>query len=531
MGMVRPLVHATVPARAHGGRLPRRVSVRHSRGMDTTRAVEPVTQVLPGSPPSAQGVDARGVLALVDALEAEGHDPHSLVLARHGHVVARGWWAPYSPDRVQLVYSLSKSFTATAVGLLVDEGRISLQDKVFDIIPSAELPEGATVSERYRRLTVGHCLTMATGHDTDAWTPSLDRASTEPSPRGSRADPTLAAILASEPEHEPGTAWAYNQVATYLVAQVVRVVTGGSVLAMLRRRVLTALDPAGVDRVAWHQTAAGRELGFSGLHVGTDAILGLAQTYLDGGLWQGRRLLSREWVATATTPTGLPNREPDPNPDWLQGYGCSFWGARHGYRGDGAFGQFAVVLPEHDVALAITEETTDLQAVLDLVWQHLLPAVDRAGDPGTDAALAERMTSLRVPTPSSTGQGPARARWVRASDSELPERYAAVGLREDPTGGWVLGLETDGAELPVRVGDGRWEESQLVLEDTVLPVVAAGGWDRTGGFAADLRLVETPHRVLVRARGDGTVSLGWHEVPLHGPDPAALGVRRAGHRA
>ncbi|MEP6856471.1 MAG: hypothetical protein ABJA33_13425, partial [Pedococcus sp.] len=62
---------------------------------------------LPTSTPSAQGVDALGVLALIDALESDGHDPHSLLVARHGHVVARGWWAPYAPERVQLVYSLS----------------------------------------------------------------------------------------------------------------------------------------------------------------------------------------------------------------------------------------------------------------------------------------------------------------------------------------------------------------------------------------------------------------------------------------
>lgn len=493
---------------------------------DPATRPEPATPLLPSSDPSEQGVDARGILALLDALEHDGHDPHSLVLARHGHVVARGWWSPYSPERVQLVYSLSKSFTATVVGLLVDEGRMSLEDRVFDLIPAGELPDGATVSDRYRRLTVGHCLTMATGHDTDAWTPAVGAASMEVAPPGSAADPVLAAVLDHEPEHEPGTAWAYNQVATYLVAHAVRAVTGGSLLDLARARLLCALDPDGADHVAWHVTGTGRELGFSGLHVGTEAILGLAQTYLDRGAWQGRRLLSDDWVATATTPTGLPNREPDPDPDWREGYGCSFWGARHGYRGDGAFGQFAVVLPEHDVALALTEETADLQAVLDLLWEHLLPAIERPGDTAGDAALAERLAALQVPTPASTAAGPRAASWARSPDSQLPERYAAVRLRDHAAGGWVLGLVVDGKELPLRVGDGRWVESQLVVGDGSLPVVAAGGWDDGGGFAADLRLVETPHRVTVHGRRDGTVRLGWAEVPLHGPDPATLAVRR-----
>jgi CubicO group peptidase (beta-lactamase class C family) len=467
------------------------------------------------------------VLALVDALEAAGHDPHSLVLARHGHVVARGWWAPYAPERVQLVYSLSKSFTASAVGLLVDDGRLSLDDRVFDLLPAAELPGGASVSDRYARLTVGHCLTMATGHDVDAWTDSVGGSAFVASEDGS--DPVLGAILAAEPEHEPGSAWAYNQVATYLVAQVVRAVTGGGLLDLLRPRLLAALDPDSPDRVRWLATAAGRELGFSGLHVGTDAILALAQTYLDRGRWQGAQLLSEQWVGTATAPTGLPNREPDPNPDWRHGYGCSFWGATHGYRGDGAYGQYAIVLPEQDVALAITEETTDMQAVLDLVWEHLLPAVDRPGDPDADHELATRMSTLQVPTPGSTGPGPGRARWLRAPESELPESYAAVRLARaaSPAGhaAYDLVLEAHGHDALVRVGDGRWEESSLAVDGVTLPVAAAGGWDERGEFRAELRLVETPHRVLVHGRHDGSAHLGWHEVPLHGPDPLTLAVR------
>lgn len=478
---------------------------------------------LPTSTPSAQGVDARGVLALVDGLESGGHDPHSLVLARHGHVIARGWWAPYAPERIQLVYSLSKSFTATAVGLLVDEGRVSLDDLVLDLLPDGDLPPGVQVPERYRRLTLRHCLTMATGHDVEAWTEPAMRAAQVAATDST--DPVLAAILAAPPEHEPGTAWAYNQVATYLAAGAVRGVTGAGLLDLLRPRVLSAIDPYGGSEVRWHRTATGRELGFSGIHIGTDAILGLAQLHLDGGSWNGSQLLSADWVDTATTPTGLPNREPDANPDWREGYGCSFWGARHGYRGDGAYGQFAIVLPEQDVALAITGETTDMQAVLDLVWEHLLPALAGVGDAEADAALDERLAALRVPTPSSSGTGPPRASWTRAADSQLPPSYGAVRLEPGDAAPYRVVLDVHGTPVGIDVGDGAWAESTLAVGGVELPVVASGGWDAQGCFSADMRLVETPHTVELRSRPDGTVHLGWHEVPLHGGDPLALAVR------
>ncbi len=474
---------------------------------------------LPTSSPSAQQVDARGILALVDALEACGHDPHSMLVARHGHVVARGWWAPYAAERNQLVYSLTKSFTAATVGLLVDAGRVSLDDRVFDLIPASEIPAGAQIHERYQRLSLGHCLTMATGHTADAWTAAVGAAAQAPSTDST--DPVLGAILAAPPEQEPGTVWAYNQIATYLAAAVVRAVTGESLLAFARPRLL---DPLGATDVRWHRTATGRELAFSGIHVGSDAILALAQIHLDAGIWRDEQLLSPEWVALATAPTGLPNTEADPNPDWAQGYGCSFWHARHGYRGDGAYGQFAIVLPEQDVAIAITSEATDMQAVLDLVWEHFLPAVDREGDDAADAELSVRLGHLRVPTLASIGCGPDEASWTRSAVSTLPEAYGAAIVRHGAAA-YELVLDHHGTQVPVAVGDGEWSESVLALQGVELPVAAAGGWQENGTFAADLRLIETPHTVRVRTRTDGTVDLCWSEVPLLGPDPVSIAVR------
>jgi CubicO group peptidase (beta-lactamase class C family) len=482
---------------------------------------------LPTSTPSAEGVDALGLLALVDSLESGGHDPHSLLVARHGNVIARGWWAPYSPERVQLVYSLSKSFTATAVGLLVDEGRVSLDQPVLDLLPPGDLPAGVEVPDRYRRLTLGHCLTMATGHDAEGYGPPVVQASHDPGD-GDGSDPVLAAILATPQEHEPGTAWAYNQIATYLAAGAVRGVTGSSVLSLLRERVLPLLDPSVGADVVWHRTATGRELGFSGIHVGSEAILSLAQLYLDRGQWDGSALLSPEWVTTATTSTGLPNREPDPNPDWREGYGCSFWIARHGYRGDGAYGQYAIVLPEQDLAIAITSETLDMQAVLDLVWDHVLPAVgrdeDEVGDELADAALEERLDTLAVPTPSSTGEGPQTGSWVRADDSTLPDTYGAVSLAPGGTAYEVV-VHCHDTQVRLDVGDGEWAFSTFAVGGVELPVMSSGGWEGDGCFAVDVRLIETPHTLRLRTRTDGTVHLGWREVPLYGSDPLGLAVR------
>ncbi len=211
---------------------------------------------LPRSTPSAQGVAASGVTAFVDALEQHpGIDPHGVMLVRHGHVVAEGWWAPYSADRVHLLYSLSKTFMSTAVGFAVQEGLLSLDDAVADHFPEFrdELPEAS------RRILVRHALAMASGHDAEMVQAAFGADPVEP----------VRGFLLHAPEHEPGSWFAYNQPANYTVAAILQRAAGTDLVSYLRPRLL---DPLGVGPVGWQEYPPGRSLGFSGLHATTEAI-------------------------------------------------------------------------------------------------------------------------------------------------------------------------------------------------------------------------------------------------------------------
>lgn len=465
---------------------------------------------MPRSTPSAEGVDARGLVALLDSFEQPGHGYHSLMIARHGRVIAEGWWAPYARDRVHLGYSLSKSFTATVLGNLVGRGLIDLDAPVLSY-----LTDLGSVSEKWRRVTVRHCVTMTVGHTEEAWN---WRGDVEVPPRDVDGDPLLPLILEREPDGEPGRTWCYNQVGPYLVAQAIAAATGEPLSVHLRR---ILFDPFGIPSAEAERTQAGLDLGFSGLHITTPAILALAQTWLDGGVWQGERIVPVEYAALAPRPTdaSLPTEaSADEDNDWSHGYGYSFWSARHGYRGDGAFGQFAVVLPEQDVVVAITSEVGEMQDVLDRVWLHLLPAIDAEPDPGADLHLAGRLAGLQHPPLSGPERRPA-ARFVRDPASVLPERYAAVTL-ETSGGDHVLRIEHPSGELITQVGDGRWLESRWPTpQGPELAIVASGAW-QDDRFVAQLRVVETPHTILLDLDPDsGTARLDWRMVPLNGPDP------------
>ncbi|MGW0337279.1 serine hydrolase domain-containing protein [Streptomyces sp. NPDC003011] len=480
-------------------------------------------RALPKSAPAAQGVAASGVHAFLDALEAApGIEPHSLMILRHDHVVASGWWAPYTPLRPHLLYSLSKSFTATAAAFAVAEGLMRLDDPVISYFPEFE----ADITDpRSRAMLVRHVVSMASGHDTE----TLDRA------RALDPRDLVRGFLLLPPDRDPGTVFAYNQPATYTLAAILQRVTGQPLTAYLRPRLL---DPLGVGEVAWLRDGAGRELGFSGLHATTDAIARLGQVYLRDGVWQGRRLLPEGWVAEATR-AHVTNADGTPQgalSDWQQGYGFQFWRSRHGYRGDGAYGQFCLVLPEQDAVIAMTSATEDMQQVLNLAWEHLLPAFGPrplSGGQAEDAALAERLAGLALPPAPGEPAPPEHPEaWsgtsfapdevVRENHRRLSEvRVSAAGT------GWRVTLTEDGHRLELPLGQGAW----TVVEEPV-PVAVGGGWADADTLVVDVAFLETPHHLVVSCSlPDRSFTARWRTQPLHARSLLSMRAPRGSVRA
>ncbi|MGW4673313.1 serine hydrolase domain-containing protein [Streptomyces sp. NPDC004324] len=496
---------------------------------------------LPVSTPAAQGVDSAGVLAFLDAVEAAPDiEPHSLMILRHGHVVASGWWAPYTPDRVHLLYSLSKSFTSTAAGFAVTEGLVRLDDPVISYFPEFE---AEITDPRSRAMLVRHVASMASGHLGE----TLEEAS-----RLDRKE-LVRGFLLVPPDREPGTVFAYNQPATYTLASIVQRVTGQSLTEYLRPRLL---DPLGIGETAWLQRPPGRDLGFSGLHAATDAIARLGQFYLQDGVWNGERLLPSSWIAEATReqiPT-VDASAGDSGSDWERGYGFQFWRGRHGYRGDGAFGQFCVVLPDHDVVIATTAATVQMQALLGLMWRHLLPAFGPRPLAGTaDEGLRRRLAALTLPPVEASAGPPARDGGPSAGEGMPsggeaggPDGGAGSSAAADAWAGAVF-VPRDGVCAEQRTltrvevaapadGDGRpdadgWtvslaevdERYELRLSATgwtvaegPLPMAVSGGWADRDTLRFDVLFLETPHRMTVSCvLPDGTFDVRWHTTPMH----------------
>ena len=440
------------------------------------------------STPEAQGIASSAILAFIDAAERDIDALHSLMVLRHGAVVAEGWWSPYAPARPHMLFSLSKSFTSTAIGLAVAEGRLSVEDTVLSFFPE-DAPE--TVSEHLAAMRVKHLLSMNTGHAEDT-TGHL---------RESEDGNWVKAFLALPVEHEPGTHFLYNTGASYVLSAIVQRLTGVTLLEYLQPRLF---EPLGIEGAKWGTCPRGINFGGFGLDVKTGDIARFGQLYLQKGMWNGQRILLESWVAEASAFHS--DNAPADNPEWEQGYGYQFWLCRHNaYRGDGAFGQYCIVMPEQDAVIAITSGVPNMQAVLDLIWEHLLPAMGSDAlpeDSAMQAKLAQKLVSLRLApqagAPSSTTADCVSGQRYdfEANDQQIDAITVEFALDQDR-----VTFHSPAGEYAIDCGHGAWIEGVAPFGDgTLAPVAASGGWADEETYVIKLCYVETPFRPTMTLR-------------------------------
>ncbi len=436
--------------------------------------------VLDRSTPEQMGIASAAILAFVDKIEANVKELHSFMLLRHGRVVAEGWWGPYEADLPHTLFSLTKSFTSTAVGLAVAEGRLTVHDKVISFFPE-DLP--AVVDENLAKMEVHHLLSMATGHHED----STDRMI-----RNSKGN-WARGFLALPVEHEPGTHFVYNSGASYMLGVIVQKVTGMGMKAYLKPRLF---EPLGIKTPRWERCPKGIEIGGWGLHVRTEDIARFGQMYLQKGRWNDRQILPESWVVEASKKQV--SNGSDPLNDWAQGYGYQFWRCKHNnFRGDGAFGQFCIVMPEQDAVLAITSGTGDMQGVMNIAWEQLLPAFCESAlpeDPGAQQALIQRVAGLRLDPPQAALQvGNAKKfSGKKYLFGENPFKLKAFTF-EFGAQGCVMTVEQGTRVEVVECGWGDWKKTiTRLFSDRPEKLAASCAWRSESTLEVTLRHYETP---------------------------------------
>jgi CubicO group peptidase (beta-lactamase class C family) len=446
---------------------------------------EPVNQadVLSKSSPEAEGISSRAIMDFIEAAEKEQPDAlHSMMIVRHGKIVAEGWWDPYNPESPHLLYSLSKSFTSTAIGLAVEEGLISLDDQVISFFPE-KVPEDP--SENLKAMRIKDLLRMTTGHRTDSYRRIMDHP-----------DGWVAGFLSLPVEHKPGSIFIYNTGATYMLSAILQNVTGQTLTDFLQPRLF---DPLEISKPFWQSDPAGINLGGTGLFVRILDIAKLGQLYLQKGSWKGQQILSEDWVEQATslqTSNGS-----NPESDWDQGYGYQFWRCRHNlYRGDGAFGQYCIVMPEQDAVVAITSGSNDMQGIMNLVWDHLLPAMGDEPLPEDEETLAllnSRLESLAL-APVQGEETQALAKTISGKKyvmEENPQGIKALALNIDQEQKSMT-FWTDEGEQSIPVGFNDMPKGEMMMAGVGMVLTASSGaWINKDTYKITTYNYETPHAV------------------------------------
>lgn len=450
------------------------------------------------STPEAEGVSSQGISDFIEAVSKSKHELHSFMILRHGKVVSEGWWNPYKSDLKHTLYSCSKSFTASAIGFAVSEGKLTVNDKVISFFPE-DLP--IQISSNLAELKVKDLLSMSVGHEK------------EPFAIIANSDNWVKDFLNTPIKYQPGTKFLYNSPATYMLSAIVQKVTGQKVIDYLKPRLF---DPLGITGMDWEIDPKGINTGGWGLRLKTEDMAKFGQLFLQKGMWKGKQILPASWVEEASTMKIMQ----DPNAtqarkdssDWLQGYCYQMWRCRNNaYRADGANGQYIIVLPEKDAVIAITAEAPDMQGEINLIWKYLLPAFEDKklpSNPKLIASLKEKTANLALPIANKTAHS-------ALENKILGDNYSMISGEKSLQGVGVefknevcyLSLKTDSVTHKIPFGFGKCELSETTkfgpylvagarANRVGLPIFKVAGsyqWKDEKTLELTLRYIESPH--------------------------------------
>ncbi len=462
---------------------------------------------IPRSTPEAEGISSEAISKFIEAVNASKHEMHSYMIVRHGKVVSEGWWNPYRSDLKHTLYSCSKSFTATAIGFAVSEKLLTVNDNVVSFFPD-DLPE--KISPNLAALKIKDLLSMTVGHEKEnSAIPTKDNWVKE--------------FLNTPIKYTPGTKFLYNSPGTYMLSAIVQKVTGQKVVDYLKPRLF---DPLGITGIDWEVSPQGINTGGWGLRLKTEDMAKFGQLFLQKGKWNGKQILPESWVEEASTTKIMQ----DPNAsqakkdssDWLQGYGYQMWRCRNnGYRGDGANGQYIIVLPEKDAVIAIQSETNNMQGEINLVWQYLLPAFQDkklAKNKAQLANLKAKAASLALPLSNINNNASYESGITGKTYAVFSNDNSLKNVRLDFTGSKLtLSLQTDSITHQIAFGNGYWEQGETTKFGPYLvaraqfnrvglsPFKIAGSytWIDDKNLELTLRYIESPHTETIRCNFEG----------------------------
>ena len=303
--------------------------------------------------PQDVGISPAVLARMMQRIINEKLEMHSIMVLRGGKVAFEQFRVPYQPWIPHVMFSVSKSITATAVGFCVAEGLLNVTDRVADHLP--ELRDHEVDNAMLNKLTVHHLLNMSSGKEMNIL-----------------ADKTRKQWVKDFAEYKwnaaPGEKFEYNNENIYILSVLVQRVSGQCMVDYLTPRLFA---PLGIPRPFWENDGCGAEAGGWGLYLTTESFAKIALCYTQGGIFGGRQIIPADWVqqASAVQMSSAGGEEPHAN----NGYGYCMWhnAVPGSYRMDGMFSQLALIFPQYDACVVTTGGEIYSKKVQDALFDFL----------------------------------------------------------------------------------------------------------------------------------------------------------------
>lgn len=332
----------------------------------------------PASTPESQGMDSEQLLNMINSIESQALNIHSILILRNGHVVLELYFPPFGPQDKHMLFSVTKSVTSALIGIAIQEGKIkSIDQKVLDFFPDRQM---ANLDDRKKAITIRNLLSMTSGlsaADDFMWT-SAD---------------WVQFTLDQPMDATPGTSFEYNSGNTMLLSAILQKVTGETALAYAKEHLFGSL---GVNDFYWAADPTGTTEGPLGLMLTTREMASFGFLYLQGGKWNGQQVVPTEWVH-ASGQSQVPSDWVCPNGGCPEnGYANLWWQTKDGSIAEGYGGEDIYVVPSKDLVVVYTSGVPyDQQnAVIELTDQYVLPAIK--SDQALPASLSTKQLSDRL---------------------------------------------------------------------------------------------------------------------------------------
>ncbi len=309
-------------------------------------AMLPISHAIPRTSPEAVGVDSAHLLAfLKEYAEMTELAPHALMMMRRGRIILETEFYPYRHDVWHVSHSMCKSITALAVGLMIDDGILSLDDKLTDIFKKRAFNLDFV---KQNDITIRHLLTMSTGVSFNEMGSAL-------------YDDWVEGFFSMSIKFSPGTKFMYNSMNTYMLSACIRERTGRDMFDILCERIFY---PMGITELYWEKCPKGTTKGGWGLYMKIDDLMKFATLFLSGGCFEGTRLISEEWLTKMTK-----KHIDTPAVSNTHGYGFQVWRSvrENSFQFNGMLGQNLIVFPDIDMAIAIYSGNSEFFPNCDLM--------------------------------------------------------------------------------------------------------------------------------------------------------------------